>query len=70
MSENNTSPPNFANSRIPPILLIRVGSILFVGLMIGCCISLRFFYIPPTAFFAVLCVVLLAATVQLLKGEK
>lgn len=44
---------------------IMTGVISAVSL-IGCFISFRFFYIPPTVFFAVQSVVLLVATVQLL----
>jgi len=35
----------------------------------GCFISLQYFYAPPTAFFAVLFVLLLAPTIQLIRGE-
>lgn len=38
--------------------------------LIGGCISFRFFYIPPTVFFAVLCLGLLWATFQLLGGYR
>ena len=155
MSENRTSPGKSSGFRVSPVLLIRVSSVVFVGLMIGhvsgfpwsstdvaqetelvslmksvnfifagerqtywglylgwgvlvavlllaiaiilwlvsdlarlaprrvgtitgvvsaisligCYISYRFFYIPPTVLFAVLCGVLLAATIQLLSDD-
>jgi hypothetical protein len=52
----------------PRRVAIITGVVSLVSL-IGCCISFRFFYIPPAVCFAVLAVVLLAATVQLLKKE-
>ena len=51
----------------------RVGFITAVFSILslaGCYISFRFFYVPPTVFFAVLCVGLLVATVQLLFGYR
>jgi hypothetical protein len=52
----------------------QVGAITgFISLLclLGSYISSQFFYAPPAAFFAVACVVLVIATVQLLatKGE-
>lgn len=54
---------------VPRRVALITGAVSLVSL-IGCCISFRFFYIPPAAFFAVVCIVSLAATVQLLNLEK
>jgi hypothetical protein len=56
--------------RFAPRRVAMITGVVSLVSLIGCCISFRFFYIPPAACFAVLCVVLLAATVQLLRTEK
>jgi hypothetical protein len=53
-------------ARLAPRRVGVLTGVVSVMSLIGCDISFRFFYIPPAAFFAVSCVVLLAATVQLL----
>jgi len=37
--------------------------------LVGAYLSLRFFYIPPFIFYAVICVILLTAAVQLLRQQ-
>jgi hypothetical protein len=57
-------------ARLAPRRVGAITGVVSAISLIGCYISYRFFYIPPAVFFAVLCGVLLAATVQLLGGER
>jgi len=50
----------------------RVGvitGVISASCLIGACLSLRFFYIPPFLFYSVICVMLLTVTVQLLRQQ-
>lgn len=57
-------------ARVAPRRVGSITGVVSVISLIGCGISFRFFYIPPAVFFAVQCVVLLAATLQLLGAHR
>ena len=57
-------------TRIAPRQVGAVTGVVSATCLAGSFISLRFFYAPPTAFFAVLSAILLVATVQLVRAGR
>jgi hypothetical protein len=54
---------------VAPRRVAAITGVISALSLIGCYISFRFFYIPPAIFFAMQCLGLLWATVQLLKAN-
>ncbi len=46
-----------------------ITGIISATSLVGACLSLRFFYVPPLIFFSIICVILMAAAVQLLRSQ-
>jgi hypothetical protein len=56
-------------ARVAPRRLGVITGIISVSCLVGAYLSFRFFYIPPILFFSAICVILLTATVQLLRQQ-
>ena len=56
-------------ARLAPRRLGVIIGIISASCLVGAYLSFRFFYIPPVIFYSVICVLLAAATVQLLRQQ-
>ncbi|WP_432445165.1 LIC_13387 family protein [Terriglobus albidus] len=56
-------------ARLAPRRVGVITGIISASCVAGAYLSFRFFYVPPFLFYSALCLVLLAATVQLLRQE-
>ena len=54
-------------ARLAPRRVGVITGIISAACVVGAYVSFRFFYIPPFLFYSALCVILLTATVQLLR---
>jgi hypothetical protein len=56
-------------TRLAPRRVGVITGVISASCLIGAYLSLRFWYIPPFLFYSVICVMLLTATVQLLRQQ-
>ena len=56
-------------AHLAPRIVGLISGIISGVSLVGAYLSLRFFYIPPFIFYAVICVILLTAAVQLLRQQ-
>jgi hypothetical protein len=56
-------------ARLAPRHLGVITGIISMSCLVGACLPFRFFYIPPILFFSAISVILLMATVQLLRQQ-
>ena len=57
-------------ARLAPRRVGVITGVISAGCLAGAYLSFRFFYLPPFLFFLVICVILLTASVQLLRQQK
>jgi len=57
-------------ARVAPRRVGVIALVIAASCLIGAYLSLRFFYIPPVLFYAVICVMLLTVAVQLLTRDE
>jgi hypothetical protein len=55
-------------ARVSPRRAGAVAGVVSASSLLGAYLSLRFFYVPPAVFYAVICVTLATAAVQLARG--